>query len=389
MRKRDRTMAQSVQKEHSELKGKEPISMASRIAYSASDMAQSLMGSSCAASDFVTSGGGIRSKIANASSSANTPHCLQDLPVRTRRPSTYGNPGSPRSSFRSSPTGEGRCPEFDEFAAGGSALCNDDERMHTDTYSFISARDSGSADMEMACSVEEPYDVFIADRSHSNNTDVDGHKEHSRYNSEKPASFDQHGDLRNTGSAFERQHIDLTQEGLTNFLTGMDHSITQPLSRLELILGHIAETARSASAQHQEHLQRGFYQTEQQGFTTGCTGSRGAFVDAKNFSALGMRPEAHKQNLHSAMRDSLMEDQSMDDEDLEAPTFHCPWIRCHQHFNDAMELRLHRHAHPEYVCPHEDCTAQFRDHKEWVEHIAEPHHDLLENPVRTLISCDA
>ncbi|OCK80707.1 hypothetical protein K432DRAFT_352537 [Lepidopterella palustris CBS 459.81] len=96
--------------------------------------------------------------------------------------------------------------------------------------------------------------------------------------------------------------------------------------------------------------------------------------------------DMNMQNSHRIERhirkDSPMAERERNEE-ISTPAFHCPWISCHQRFNNANELRLHTSTHTQYACPHEDCTAKFQSHEDWTTHIEGPHHDLLDSGFRS------
>lgn len=201
----------------------------------------------------------------------------------------------------------------------------------------------------------------------------------------------------------------------------------QALTRLKMILGHVAEEASSRSIDQQNpFLQQNMEKIGQarvnsirahtQIHTPNELGLAGfnqympaaPILQQHQAMASNASSMAHEQTQHShyqhtqsiteqaaersikgqqSRRDAPMANESADEE-FSTPAFHCPWIRCHQRFNDARELRFHTSSHTQYACPHEDCTAQFQCHEEWADHITGPHHDLLEHRSMTPISSD-
>ncbi|KAF2739135.1 hypothetical protein EJ04DRAFT_573144 [Polyplosphaeria fusca] len=75
--------------------------------------------------------------------------------------------------------------------------------------------------------------------------------------------------------------------------------------------------------------------------------------------------------------------RELNEEDCQAPDFHCPWAQCHKRFINPTGLQMITSDYILYFCPHVDCVAHFRSQKEWIRHFLEPHHDLLEEPMRS------
>ncbi|OCL11609.1 hypothetical protein AOQ84DRAFT_184026 [Glonium stellatum] len=182
------------------------------------------------------------------------------------------------------------------------------------------------------------------------------------------------------------------------------------VTRLRMILGHVVQSAHSSltnkqtssvDSSSQALRQQGIVDntwesTQENGTQNAGVGVHQPFLNRSKTNQVtqlyssesSIRDEMLAEKIHriehrhEQRKDSPMMEREADDE-VSVPTFHCPWIRCHQRFNNATELRLHTSVHTQYACPHEHCIASFQSHEEWAEHIKGPHHDLLDTGFRS------
>ncbi|KAF2467446.1 uncharacterized protein BDR25DRAFT_305515 [Lindgomyces ingoldianus] len=184
----------------------------------------------------------------------------------------------------------------------------------------------------------------------------------------------------------------------------------QALSRLKMVLGHMVEKTqiRSTIQEAQSSSQTSFDTAVRQEVGATWSTTPSFALPQTSFQPLSKdhvtklaaqsavyqevmrtneQQQTHRPQHQPLRRDSPMAEQGMDEE-LSRPEFHCPWIRCHQRFTNAIELHQHTTAHAQYSCPHEDCTSQFQSHQEWADHITGPHHDLLEFSIRAPIAAE-
>lgn len=192
--------------------------------------------------------------------------------------------------------------------------------------------------------------------------------------------------------------------------TGSKRLDNNAVTRLRMILGHVVQSANSSLAYEQTfglgcssqalrqqdmvestwgNKQENFPQSACGGihrvFSNGHAASKEAQLRSAGSSIRNemLAEKIHRNGYrHEQRKDSPMMEREADDE-VSIPAFHCPWISCHERFNNATELRLHTSVHTQYACPHEHCVASFQSRERWAEHIEGPHHDLLDTGFRS------
>lgn len=483
-------------------KGKQPATLVSRIASSASRLVQDAVGPSSAnnLSNTLSSATGLGSKVQAGSSSNTQNQWFESLPSRPRAPGlATGRLNASSESFRSSPTQAYQDHEIDQFLMTESSSfvpeltrgSSQSPESWTNEFRHRPSDHSGATygmdyddgaevrmllsdsnidlapdymDFEMADSVEADMDDLFkiklspdeqraADRIRSSLPSPPLHHSILRDNPlnllpgvmdlpqiapGQPIPKEQIAELIGAldGSGWDevldRYTDDVWGESLQRFV---EESIQQgqiqhdpghadriqldgqALSRLKMILGHVAEMTSSKAASQQSHgleqqNSEGVRQARLDGSSALAHMSTGIGINGLRHqgmmgnATMAQHEHAYTQSSHyetqstvsgkaaervahdhQRRREGPIENEQDQDQPLE-PTFHCPWIRCHQRFNDARELRFHTSVHTQYACPHEDCTAQFQSHEEWADHITGPHHDLLEHRSMTPLSSE-
>ncbi|KAF2001252.1 hypothetical protein P154DRAFT_562847 [Amniculicola lignicola CBS 123094] len=362
-------------KVHKNRKGKQPMSLASKITTSAAMLAREAAGGSSAGeiSELLSNAANMRGKASNGPS-VDSSRWMEELPVRAT--SLYGPPGSSHASFRSSPTEELPNPEFETFINSSTSLLHilPDEGGAYQRLPLPKVNSSGILDQ------------FSALSSDAHNMD----SEH----------FDSGLDFHQVAPSSEA----ITILDIPAHITTNTHlSTTEPeqldrlaLTRLRLIAGHLAQTSSSSiqfcastqdvlgqEARSMFHVDQRFSHIRSEFVQDITRNTQGPAQMSAQFQTPTQRQYDQSPRQHSSSH------EHEDEEERTASDFHCPWIRCHQRFQNPGELQRHSNTHTEYACPHEDCPVLCQSRAAWANHIVEPHHDLLESPFRTLSSSEA
>jgi hypothetical protein len=385
-------------------KGKEPDRFTSKLSASASGLLQGALGN-LGANDLqnaISSSGKLTSD-----TSPNSPsYWLQELPLRSPGTIISKQSTSSLSGFRSSTNQLPRNMEFEEFVESGSSTPDldlyraesaaawtthqthdltgnsrgvDTEESFDGTQLSLTEPETSSlqqylAEFRTATSpslVRESPDV-------ADSTAASLHEESSKTLRSPAHGFADVDNISQSQSRpFHRQsHHDFVSESV--------QANGHPLTRLSMILDHITDTAQSLSS----YQDLSCSQAERTNFPhQSYSALRG--LDQMPFQGAGVQPTSEVVAQHTSDQKGTNE-RKPDEKSMEeqtTPPFHCPWIRCHQRFNDATKLSSHANGHTQYSCVHDDCVAQFSNHQDWSEHIAIPHHDLQEGSFpMTLVS---
>ncbi|KAF2705318.1 hypothetical protein K504DRAFT_494223 [Pleomassaria siparia CBS 279.74] len=346
--------------------------LASRLAASAAGLARNVVGCSSAndLSTSMSSRSRTEGKISGASSSALASSRMEDLGVQSSRARPFLSPDVPDATFRSPPSkqnAQNAQHAFEEFLHSGLSirpeLGPEASILPTSTPTHIEHR------LPLACTQEQtPY--VSKDTRYSNN-----------YVGHMP------------------EYAELTDAKLEGAMEDDSRTMDgQALSRLEMILRHIAETSDLSASIRQHHLFRSHHdELSQQEIAALDAITRCSYLfRSAHVSACGSQHSfqhdlatasgqwgEHQTHHKSVQRDNPQADQAKE-KDGSTIDFHCSWSQCHQRFENAIKYPRHRMGCARYPCPHEDCTAQFRDHDSWTIHIAEPHHEHHQRSARTV-----
>ncbi|KAF2270353.1 hypothetical protein CC78DRAFT_573625 [Lojkania enalia] len=381
-------------------KGKEPMSLTPRIANSACGLAIEVIGGSVA-KDFTNSmqlGTPMNSKIINQPSSSTQCRWQEYLHVRSGGYGTFKPLESLHDTFRSSPIEKSPNLEFQEFLS----------QTEDSFWETPGSLTPGSWTNDF-CDGSAVIGIFPLSAMPDNGVQLDSPLSNPTSDCEMSSEEIQVGS--------ERKQL---LSAMTQDLSHCDKSIINPeetvvvleqlreeqfakvngkaLTRLNLILAHIARTGeldqsiqqpaanlKSNGSSYNISSGLNIPRTPQYLLRRRCRQSHKAIIDhdpSVEFMAAEQHPKLFVQQL--ALNGSLVAECN-DDEEAPIPVFHCPWVRCHQRFNNPAKLRVDMDTHMEYLCSHEDCAAQFHSRREWADHIVKPHHDLLEHSFGTSI----
>ncbi|KAF2662835.1 hypothetical protein K491DRAFT_752775 [Lophiostoma macrostomum CBS 122681] len=403
MEPRDSTVGMNTRISKPKGKGKEPVRFASKLSASASGLLQDALGNLGAndLQDALSSSG----KLEPSSSPNSPPYWLQELPLLSTGTTAHRQSSALRSTFRSSRGPQDRNYEFEEFVEYSGSSTPDLDLNRTDpaawldhhTHSLGAKSRVVFAEESFADSVLDWTDLKTAASQYGLSSLSDQETATSPSLGRPPACMSDPKivsspveldkmlsiNVQRTADLEDLSHSQsrlLHQQDRDNFLSESIHANGHALIRVRMIIDHLADSAQLLSPQQDLGFQQVVLNNPQQNQYSALCGSA-----EMNLNKMGSQPMSEAVVLHASDQSDTNEPKAGGNsmEEQAKPSFHCPWVRCHQRFNNVETLS----THAQYSCIHDDCVVQFSSHQDWAEHIARPHHDLQEgNFPMTLVS---
>jgi hypothetical protein len=156
-------------------------------------------------------------------------------------------------------------------------------------------------------------------------------------------------------------HLEVVQQlkqEIQEAASGQGRLDTKAIERLRMVLGHVSEQ-KLVDLKQFEHL-------------TSMVNS---------IPAVSTTKAAPTQEI--PMLEAFIANSALPSEHSKAPTqskaeeFSCPWLSCHEKFNNLTALKEHTtNSHAMYPCAHSNCQESFLTRNDWKKHIRMAHPDM-------------